>query len=90
MRRLMFEQRRRTVATILGHAEREVYCYLDPEEQKQFRRKVLDAVDSYHQLMLDILGATSDPNVLVEAETLELLRNVRDELRANREKERVP
>ncbi len=85
MKRLLIEQRRRMVATILGHAEREVYAYLSPEEQRAFRKKVLDALDAYHCLMLDIVGASHDENTLIEAETLELLRDVRDELRNRRE-----
>lgn len=88
MRKLLWAQRRRAVATILGHAEREVYCYLEPEEQKQFRKKVIEAVDSYHELMLDVLGSTADPYTLIEPDTLQLLADVRDELRKSRDQAR--
>ncbi|MFP5369100.1 MAG: hypothetical protein ACLGIS_20240, partial [Actinomycetes bacterium] len=35
----------RLVATILGHAERELYSGMTKEEQRTFRRKVLDVFD---------------------------------------------
>ncbi len=80
IRRLLVSQRRRLVGTILGFAERELYGDLTDEQKLGFRTKVLNAVDAYHELTLDIIGATNDPNEIINTEALELLRDIRDQL----------
>ncbi len=82
LRRLLDVQRRRLVASIMSHAERELYPDLTPDQQKAFRSKVLSAVGSYHDVMLDILG-TRDETELINLEAIELLRDVRDRLAAS-------
>ncbi len=82
LRRLLETQRKRLLAAILGYAERELYPDLTEHQQRVFRGKVLDSVSAYHALMLDILGAANDGTELINVEAMELLRDVRDELRA--------
>ncbi len=82
LRRLLDTQRRRLTASIMNHAERELYPDLTVDQQKAFRHKVLTAIGSYHDVMLDILG-TRDETELINLEAIELLRDVRDRLAAS-------
>jgi hypothetical protein len=79
LRRLLNLQRRRLVGSLMGHAERELYPDLTEQQRKAYRDNTLASVDAYHEVMLDILGAR-DPNELVNAEAIDLLREVRDAL----------
>ncbi len=80
MRRLLVTQRRRLVAAVLNHAEKEVYPHLSGPQREAFRTKFISAVDAYHDLMLDVLGSTQDDQV-VNVDAIELLRDIRDPLR---------
>jgi hypothetical protein len=53
--RLMLEQRKRFIASVLGHAEREFYPKLTDDERDGFRQKVFDAADAYTDFVRDIL-----------------------------------
>lgn len=75
--RLIGERRKRLVATILGHAEREFFDALTIEQQQDFRRKTLSAIDDFTDLMRDVLKITSE-DVLVNGHALELLQALHD------------
>lgn len=53
--RLVGERRKRLVASILGHAEREFFDQLTPIQQREFRGKVLTSIDEFADMMRDIL-----------------------------------
>lgn len=78
--RLIGERRKRLVATIMGHAEREFYAQLSPQQQKAFRDKTLTAIDEFADLMRDVIKITSD-DVVVNAHALELLESIHDNVR---------
>jgi predicted dinucleotide-utilizing enzyme len=59
MQDLLALQRRRLVGTIMRHLETEVYPHLEPAARQAVRQKVLQAVSAYHDVVLDVLGATS-------------------------------
>lgn len=80
LRKLLVVQRRRLVGTILGYGERELYPHLSKDQQQGFRNKVLGAVESYHDLVMDIVGVSEDDTVLVNAEAMELLRDIREQV----------
>ncbi len=80
LRKLLVVQRRRLVGTILGFAERELYPQISKDQQQAFRAKVLTAVEGYHDLVMDIVGVAEDDNVIINAEALELLRDIREQL----------
>jgi hypothetical protein len=63
IRRLAIEQRKRLVASILGHAERELFPQLTPVQQRQLRDKVLSSVNAYHDFMLDVIRVGADDGV---------------------------
>lgn len=73
--RLLVERRKRLVASILGHAEREFFAQLSVQQQQDFRRKTLGAVDEFADLMRDVLKITSE-DVVVNGHALELLEKI--------------
>ena len=78
--RLIGERRKRLVATIMGHAEREFFAQLTPQQQQEFRRKAVGAIDEFADLMRDVLKITSE-DVVVNAHALELLEAIHDSQR---------
>ena len=79
--RLIVERRKRLVASIMGHAEREFFDQLSPKQQQDFRRKTLTAIDEFADLMRDVLKITSE-DVMVNGHALELLEKIHDGQRA--------
>jgi hypothetical protein len=79
--RLVAERRKRLVASILGHAEREFYAQLTPEQQTTFRRKTLGAVDEFCDLMRDILKISGE-DVVLNQHALDLLNALHDQQQA--------
>jgi hypothetical protein len=79
--RLIGERRKRLVATVMGHAEREFYAQLTPVQQQEFRRKTLTAIDEFADLMRDVLKITSE-DVVVNNHALDLLEKIHDGQRA--------
>lgn len=73
--RLVRERRKRLVASILGHAEREFYSSLTPEQQQAFRQKVLDSVDDFADLMRDIIKVSSE-DFVVNAHVAQIIEDV--------------
>lgn len=75
MARLIGERRKRLVASIMGHAEREFFEQLTPQQRSDFRRKVLGSVDEFADLMRDVLKITGE-DVMVNGHALELLEAI--------------
>lgn len=75
MIKLVTERRKRLVASILGHAEREFYDKLTPPQRDEFRRKVLSSVDEFADLIRDLLKVTGE-DTLVNDHVLELLGKI--------------
>lgn len=79
---LLQAQRKRVVASILGHAEREVYPHLTPPQRQAFRLKVLSSIDVYHDLVMDLIKVYEGrDDSIVNEEALILLRNIHDGLK---------
>lgn len=57
-------RRDRALGSILGHAERNVYPELTQEQRRDLRQVVVDALNSYHDSVLDLVksadGVTND------------------------------
>lgn len=73
--RLIRERRKRLVASILGHAEREFYAQLDPEQRAAFREKVIDSIDSFSDLMRDIVSVQGE-DAIVNAHVVQLIEEI--------------
>lgn len=57
VRDFLKRRRDRAVGSILGHAEREIFQNLSEEQRKAFRGVVLDALNGYHDSVLDLVKA---------------------------------
>ena len=75
VRQLLVERRKRAVGTIMAHAEKELYPGMSPRQQVEFRNKVLEAIGSYHDLMIDLSRSLTGDGVVNE-EALEILRRL--------------
>ncbi len=75
MVRLLQARRKRLVASIMGHAEREFYSQLTPQQQAAFRQKVLSSVDEFADLIRDLLKITGD-EASVNDHAIELLESI--------------
>lgn len=75
VRQLLVERRKRAVGTIMAYAERELYPGMSPRQQGEFRAKVLEAVGSYHDMMID-LSRSLVGDAVVNTEALALLARV--------------
>lgn len=64
VRDFLKNRRDRALGTILGHVEREIWPKLDKAERDAVRRVVLDALNGYHDSVLDLVksedGARND------------------------------
>lgn len=61
-------RRDRALGTILGNAEKDLWPKLTREEREAFRKVVMDALNSYHDSVLDLVKAedgTRNEEVLV-------------------------
>lgn len=72
-RELVGAQRRRLVARILGEVERAFDVRDLPEE---LRTGVMDAVGTYHDLVLDLLGVRDDEGVIRNEDAVRLLGEI--------------
>ena len=57
VRDFLKRRRDRAVGSILGYAERELFKSLTPEQRQTFRSVVLDAMNGYHDSVLDLVKA---------------------------------
>lgn len=55
VRNFLMNRRNRAVGSILGWAEVELKPQLSEQKWEQFRRVVLDATNSYHDVVLDLV-----------------------------------
>jgi hypothetical protein len=57
IRDFLTNRRNRALGSILGHAEREIFPQLSTAKQETFRTLVRDAINSYHDSVLDLVKA---------------------------------
>ena len=50
-------RRDRALGSILGHAEREIWEGLTPQQRSAFRAVTIDALNGYHDSVLDLVKA---------------------------------
>ena len=63
VRNFLTNRRNRAVGAVMGHAERELFPKLSTAEQEAFRRVVRDALNGYHDAVLDRVKAEDDTHV---------------------------
>lgn len=68
IKRLVSEQRKRVVGSIMGAAEQSAWWNkISPVEQRAFRQKVLDSIGVFYDFILDIIKVGADGVVNEEA-----------------------
>ncbi len=74
VKRLLSERRQRLVGTIMREAEATLFPSVPDSVRKAYRQKVLEAVGSYHDVVLDCMRASvddgsvrQDPDVILAA-----------------------
>jgi len=84
VRNFLKNRRDRAVGSILGFAEREVFADLSASQQTHLRQVVLDAINGYHDSVLDLVKAEDGVRNDVVVEALERLeRSIRVAARAS-------
>lgn len=73
VRKLLGEQRKRVVASVLTSIESHVNGRLNDEEMADLRRQVLGALNGYHDTCLDILKSSVNDGMEVNEEALRLI-----------------
>ena len=71
-------RRDRALGSILGYAEREIFTRADEAERLAFRSVVIDALNSYHDSVLDLVK--SDQGNVRNEELISLLERVENHL----------
>ena len=67
-------RRDRALGSVMGYSEREVFPKLTPTERQAFRSVVLDAINSYHDSVLDLVK--SETGSVQNEELVALLERV--------------
>lgn len=75
IRDFLKNRRDRALGAILGYAEREVWKKLDDSERQALRRVVIDALNSYHDSVLDLIKA-EDNSLARNEEVVALLERI--------------
>ena len=73
---IVVEQRKRLVASILGSAERSAWWgKVSPAEQREYRKKVLDSVGVFYDLIRDVVKVSNE-DTMVNEQALGLIQQV--------------
>lgn len=67
---------RKVLATILGMKEREVDPYLTPELQRRLKKVILDELNDFLTLVLEVVDTVDDESSMVNDYFLELLEQI--------------
>lgn len=77
---MIARQRRRLIASILGHAERELYEDLTEEQQKAFRKKVITSVGVFADFAMDVVRSANE-GYWVNEDAMTLLADISEQVR---------
>ncbi len=62
---ILYRRKQRCIATILGVKERELDKSLSAETQAKLRKVILDEINDFHDIALDLLNSVDGGNVVV-------------------------
>src|SRR5690349_16622866 len=74
IKQYLMNRRSRMVGSLMGYLETNIFPRLDKGEQDELRRVVRDAVNSYHDSVLDLVKA--DEGVLRNEDVISLLERL--------------
>ena len=81
LRELLEKRSHRAMATILGFKERECDPFLSERTSQQFRKVILDTINDYHALVVDILDSMTTGTTAFNELYLERLDSLEDLIR---------
>ena len=61
---LLAKRRDRSIAIILGFKERECDTYLPPTIRQELRKVVLDQINDFYELALDLMASSEDTSIV--------------------------
>jgi len=73
---LLGKRRDRSIAILLGYKEREVDRYLPSEIRAELRKNVLDQINDFYDLALDVLNSLDGNAVVLNEEYLQRLDDI--------------
>lgn len=80
IRKLLAEQRKRVVGSIMGGAEQSPWwSKLTPVDQRAYRQKVLDSIGVFYDFTLDVLKVNTDS--VVNEHALDLIAEMHRDVR---------
>lgn len=80
VKKMLIERRQRLVGTLMRYIEEEVYPKLSEQERKDLRRRVLTAIDAYHEVCLDMLKASVNDGTMLNDEAARLLARLNSQI----------
>ena len=83
-KRVLTEQRRRCVGSLMSHIEQQVYPHLDERALRELRAKVLGTVNAYHELCLDMVSASINEGTVINEEAVRMIARIHGEVTAKR------
>lgn len=84
VRRLLAEQRKRAVASVLSAVENATEGRLSEAEQRELRRTIVAAVNQYHDTTLDVLKSSVNDGMAVNEDALRVIAEANRHLGALR------
>jgi hypothetical protein len=80
---LLGKRKDRAIGIVLGVKERECDRFLPPEVSKKLRKVVLDQLNEFHDLCLDVMRSLDDGDVVLNERYFEMLAEVHNAVVGN-------
>jgi hypothetical protein len=80
---ILAKRRDRAIAIVLGVHDRDLKSYLPPEVSAKLRKVVLDQLNEFHDLCIDVLRSLDNGEVLLNDHYLALLAEVHEAVVGN-------
>ncbi len=73
---VLAKRRDRSIAILLGYKERECDYYLPQEARTGLRKAILDQINDFYELSLDLLGSVDDGSVVLNQDYLDKIEKI--------------
>jgi hypothetical protein len=78
---ILAKRRDRTIAILLKYKEAEVDAYLPPKTQQALRKQILDQINDFYDLSIDILRSLDTGDVVLNEDYLAKLDEMHEMLK---------
>lgn len=73
---LLSKRKDRSIAILLGYKERECDTYLPVAVRAELRKKILDQMNDFYELALDLMGSMDDSHIQMNQLFLDKLDSI--------------